>query len=114
MQATNLVLAEQLLPDLGRATLLSAHCLDRVSYCARLHLNAYQSNCLSQWLNMRWSVPALKGSSLVFGEDARLVVQVPFFITQAKTNATERAGIQFELWRESLQKEMAQYLQAHA
>ncbi|HEX4842124.1 MAG TPA: hypothetical protein VFV57_00515 [Limnobacter sp.] len=110
----DLVIEEQMLPDLGCIALSSAKHLDQTVYCAKLHLNAYQSNCLSQWLSMRWSVSALKGSSLVLGEDARLLVHVPLLNMPSGIDSDEAATTQFQLWRDQLQQQMTFYIQAHA
>ncbi|HEX4879609.1 MAG TPA: hypothetical protein VFV39_07180 [Limnobacter sp.] len=117
------VLQEQMLPDLGRARLHASSQAQRTVYGAELYLNPYQSNCLSQWLTMRWSLASLRGSNLVLGADAQVLVQLPLPAQagsptgadkKAICQAEEQARSFFKAWGEQLQKEMIEYLRAHA
>lgn len=123
LPARSQVLAELAVPDIGIATLYQSRVGGQHQPMVELCLNPYQSNCLAQWLGLRWVLSQLCGAVLYINPNKQLLIQAPFFegpsavqqcvdgepqLANSTVASNPRAALQ--LWSTQLQQQLTRYL----
>lgn len=86
------VVGDQLLNNLGQAELLQSG-LNNQEFKASLVLNSYESNCLRDWLALRWKANSLDNSQVSITPQSRLRISRHF-----KADELQAARVTFGAW----------------
>lgn len=91
-----IICSTQCVSGLGRGELLQSEFKpDR--FHARIVLNSYESNCLRDWLALRWKSPALSQTRITYSEGSSLSISLPILSCEL----TDSKKI-FEAWLKSV------------